>query len=260
MPVEELEVLQKEVERDRKRRYPTIDIVNNREEIRIISENTLTYAGTIYDDLKDLPEDIWHIVPTAVCEFMKGCYSFLNAHKKKDMTEARIEIGDFIKFAIEYGTTENADTDATFNPLIELGAELQYYNDDPSKNTVPTTAPDIPEDQNVEFVCKVAQNVLKDKYAITIEDWRSILHLFVAFIRQAREFLILHKDSDDENADDCGCEINLCEVVDLGIEKYDTDKGVEYCIQFAPGQQLKLASKDNEKTESTEQTTEETAE
>lgn len=248
MAVEELSKMQKEAERERFKRQPTLDIVNNLEEIRKISEATLSYVGTLYPDMAELPMDLWHIVPRVAVEFMKGCYDFLNKHKKKDMTEAKIEIGDFIKFSIEYGTTENSDIDATFNPKIEIGAELQYDNDKGVKNDfILSDPPLIDENQNIEFICKVAQNVLKDRFGVIIDDWRAILHIFVAFIRQVKYFLVCNKDKDE-----CGCEINLCEVVDLSIEKYDVEDGVEYCIQISPGQQLKLDSKDNGITETSE--------
>ena len=243
MAIEELSKKIKDEELQKRKRYPILDIVNNREEIREISEQTLEYMGELYPELKDLAT--WEIVVRVVMETMIQYYKVVDSKKKKGQS-IFITIGDFLTIGIEYGET-NGDKVGTMNPIITTGPELQYYNDDDEKNKLSQTIPVLnTEDQSqMEFVAKNVQNILKSNYGIVIEPWTIIPRMFTAFLRVSRDYLIRHKD-----AESYGMDIYLGNVLDIGIAKEDTDNGVEYIIQYAPGQTFKFDhAKSDEETE-----------
>ena len=158
MAIEELSKKIKDEELEKRKRYPILDIVNNREEIRDISEKTIEYAGELYPELKGLSKYV--IVPRIVIEVMLNYYKLIDSKKAKGKN-VYINIGDFMTIGIEYGETATGDKVGTFNPIIKTGPELQYYNDDPSKNELSKTLPvfNKEDEGNLEFVCKNTQNV-----------------------------------------------------------------------------------------------------
>ena len=242
MAIEELSKKIKDEELEKRKRYPILDIVNNREEIRDISEKTIEYAGELYPELKGLTKYV--IVPRIVIEVMLNYYKLIDSKKAKGKN-VYINIGDFMTIGIEYGETATGDKVGTFNPIIKTGPELQYYNDDPSKNELSKTLPvfNKEDEGNLEFVCKNTQNVLKANYGIIVDEWTSISKIFTSFLRITRDYLISHKD---DAGNDAGLDIYLGTVLDIGIAAEDTDNGVEYIIQYAPGQTFKF---DNAKSD-----------
>lgn len=242
MAIEELSKKIKDEELEKRKRYPILDIVNNREEIREIAEQTIAYAGELYPELKGLSKYV--IVPRIVIEVMLQYYKLIDSKKAKGKN-VYINIGDFLNIGIEYGDTATGDKLGTFNPIIKTGPELQYYNDDPSKNELTKTLPvfNSEDESQLEFVCKNTQNVLKSNFGIIVDEWTSISKIFTSFLRVTRDYLIKHKD--DEGAE-AGLDIYLGTVLDIGIAAEDTDNGVEYIIQFAPGQTFKF---DNAKSD-----------
>ena len=114
-----------------------------------------------------------------------------------------------------------------------------------SKNDLSKTLPvfNKEDEGNLEFVCKNTQNVLKANYGIIVDEWTSISKIFTSFLRITRDYLISHKD---DAGNDAGLDIYLGTVLDIGIAAEDTDNGVEYIIQYAPGQTFKF---DNAKSD-----------
>lgn len=245
MAIEELTEKTEEVEAERNKKYPLLDIRDSLDVIREISENTITLLKKIYPKYKDL--DIWEVTPKITMEFITAIYRVLETKTLTDASETYMEVPDVAKFGIEYGVTANADKDGTLNPRIQLSDAFKYDNQIPENNHLvetPVLTDNLPDE--IELVCKSVQNLLKTKHKLFVEEWQDIYIIFILFIRCARQFLIEHKD--DEY---WGFTINLGNVVDMGIEKYDVEDGVEYCIQlFGPGQKLKQNhSKDDGKTE-----------
>lgn len=214
-------------------RYQLFEITNNLEEIRIMSEATCNYVPQIYPELSNIPE--WSIIPRIVMEFVKESFNFLKAKRKKDISEVFVNVGNFVHFGIEFGTTEDADKDATFNPIITVGDEIAYNNGNKTANKLKKEAPDIDYDNDISYICSSAKNLLQSKFGLFIEDPRSILEIFVAFCRIAKDYLIKHKDDDE-----IGIIINLGEVIDMAIEKFGDDENIQYAINFAPGKMLKV--------------------
>lgn len=231
--LEELNKKTEQAERERNGRYQLFEIRNDLEEIRNISERTCEYAGQIYPSIAGIPE--WSIIPRVVMEFVTSTFKFLKNKKKKGMSETFVELPNFIHFGIEFGTTEDAEKDATFNPIIKVMGELMYDNENPDNNIIPKTAPDMELDTNIQFISEDANNILKSKYGIIIEDWKMIPEIFIAFSRVAKEYLVAHKDDKGDFLT-----INLGNVMDMVIEQYDGDSGNNYDIGFGPGKTLKM--------------------
>ena len=243
MAVEELKKETEKVELERNKRYQLFEIRNNLEEIRTISEQTCTYAVELYPDIVCIPD--WSLVPRIVMEYVKATYDFLKSKRTKDMRETFVDFGDFVHFGIEFGTTENADKDATFNPIITVKSELMYDNDTKNGNKLKREVPDINLNNDIEVICQGAKNVLKSKFGVIIEDWRNIAYITLSFFRIAKDYLIKNKD-----AEGIGLIINLGEVLDLCIEKYGDDENPKYAINFGAGKSLKMDyAKSDEKSE-----------
>ena len=231
--LEELNKKTEQAERERNGRYQLFEIRNDLEEIRNISERTCEYAGEIYPSIAGIPE--WSIIPRIVMEFITATFQFLKTKRKKGMSETFVELPNFVHFGIEFGTTEDAEKDATFNPIITVMGELTYDNEHPENNVIPKAAPEMDFDTNIQFISETANNVLKGKYGIIIEDWKSIPYIFIAFSRVAKEYLVNHKDDKGDFLT-----INLGNVMDMVIEKYDGESGESYDIGFGPGKTLKM--------------------
>lgn len=244
MAIEELTEKTEEVERERNKKYPLLDIRDDLDVIREISENALSLLKKVYPKYEGL--DIWEIIPNITMEFITSIYKLLCSKPLTEASETYLEIPDIGKFGIEYGVTANADKDGTLNPLIRLNDTMRYDNQIPENNHLVETPILIDGlSDEIELVCKTVQNVLKSKRSILVEEWLDVYNVAIFFIRCARQFLIDHKDDEE-----CGFEINLGNVIDIGIEKYDAESGVEYCIQFGPGQKLKQNhAKDDARTE-----------
>ena len=246
-----IEELGKKIEKEtleRRRRYPLLDIVDNRAEIRAISEESLKYAAKLYPELSGLKENnYWEIVPRIVMELLKEVFKDLSAKRNTETGEVSYELGDFLKIAIEYGTTQDAEKDGTFNPVISVKDELKYDNEVDINNKLRTDVPVFEDINTLQELCANVSKTMLDKYTIVISQWTAIMQLFVAFMRTTKDYLIKHKDDTDY-----GVEINLGDVIDMNIEKYIGESGDEYVIQIAPGQIAKLEfSKSDEKTEAT---------
>lgn len=247
MAIENLTEAVENAEKERKKRYPLLDVVNNLEELRRISENTTKYIGEMYPDIGESLDGLWDIVIRTSLEFSKSVFKILEKEKTTKASVVSVDIENFMRFGIEYGTTEDGDKNATFNPIVTLLGDMLYDNDDPEKSLHVSIPQYLGENDNtIENICKDAQTTMQTKYGVIIEDWRIILRIFIAFSVQTRAYLIEHKDDNDY-----GFDINFGNVLDIGIERYGLDgEKIKYCIQFAPHQIPKLDnSKNDDNTE-----------
>lgn len=245
MAIEELEKRIEKEEMERRKRYPLLDVVTNRAEIREISEDTLKYMSELYPEIESMPAHLWEVVPRITIEMLKEVFNYLSGMKSTDNGEVSYTLGNFLKIGIEYGTTEDADKDGTFNPVISVLSEMAYDNNVDTNNKLSHEIPIFTDTTTLQDICTKVTNTLKTKYGIVITQWTAVQDIFAAFMRIARQYLIKHRDDTEY-----GVEINLADVVDMSIERYTGDNGDEYCIQIAPGQIAKLQfSKNDEVTE-----------
>lgn len=252
MAIENLAEEVERAEKERAKRYPLLDVVNNLEDLRRISEDTVKYAGEMYPDLGEALDGLWEVVIRTSLEFSKSVFKILEKEKSTKASMVSVEIDNFMRFGIEYGTTEDGDKDATFNPIVTILGDMVYDNDNPEETEkVVQVAQYLGENDNtIETICKDTQTTMQTKYGVIIEDWRNILRIFIAFAVQTRAYLIDHKDDNDY-----GMDINFGNVLDIGIERYGLeDEKIQYCIQFAPHQIPKLENaKNDDNTEKTAQ-------
>jgi len=244
-----------EVDREEALRYPLIEVVTNRKEIREISEKTLDLLYQMRPDIvKVLP---WVVIPTSVVEFLKAIIEKVNDEKEKQACDVYAQVGNIMTIGIEYlGTPTSAGKEGTFNPTISVGPELSYENKDiPYDDSVSVdmmnimTAEGCPSlhpqfFDNREFILAASQkatNVMVSKRAIVIKDTTILPSVFVAFFRTVRDYLVDHKDFGE-----FGLNINLADIIDFGIEKYGDEEHPEYNIYITPGQIFK---KDNAKSD-----------
>lgn len=236
MAIEELNKKIEKEETERRKRYPLLDIVNNRAEIRSISEDALKYCVDVYPELKALHEqNLWEIVPRITIELLKEVFSFVAEKKSKESGEISYDLGEFLKVGIEYGTTDDAEKEGTFNPIISVKSEMYFDNVIDVNNKVPSEKADFGDSVTLQEICTKVTDTLMSKFGIKVSHYTAILNLFASFMRMTKQYLIKHRDDTEY-----GVEINLADVVDLSIEKYIGDSGDEYCIQIAPGQIAKL--------------------
>lgn len=236
MAIEKLsEKIEKE-ELERRKRYPLLDIVNNRAEIRTISDNALDYCLTVYPELKALRDrNKWDLLPRVTIELITGVFNFIAAKKTKESGEVSYDLGDFLRIGIEYGETDDAEKEGTFNPIISVKSEMQYDNEIDVNNKVPYEKAIFDDSTTLQEICSKVIDILYTKFGVKITHYSAILNMFAAFMRMTKQYLIEHRDDTE-----FGVEINLADVVDMSIEKYIGDSGDEYCIQIAPGQIAKL--------------------
>lgn len=237
-----VENLQEQIEKEqaqKRQMYPLMDVAKSHKEIREISEKTLEYMVKLYPDIDGLT--VWEFVPRVTIETLLEYYKLIDS-KKKQGQNVYISIGDFMTIGIEYGTL-NAQKVGTFNPVITTGPELMYYNnpDDADKNKLSMSIPVLNDEdtRNMEFVCKNVANTIKRNYSLAVSDWRIIYQIFIAFLRVSRDYLIEHKDSEEEGY--IGMDIYLGVVLDFGITLETDENGTtRYVIAYKPGQDFKF--------------------
>lgn len=236
MAIEELNKKIEKEDLERRKRYPLLDIVNNREEIRIISEDSLKYCAQVYPELEELyKRNLWEIVPRIAIELLKEVFSFVAGKKSKESGEISYDLGDFIKIGIEYGTTDDAEKEGTFNPVISVKSEMCYDNVVDVNNKISYEKADFGDSVTLQEICGKVTDTMLTKFGVKVSHNSVVLNLFASFMRCTKQYLIKHRDDTEY-----GVEINLADVVDMSIEKYIGDSGDEYCIQIAPGQIAKL--------------------
>ena len=251
MAIESLDAKIEQAEMERRKRYPLLDIVNNREEIRTISEDALKYCAEVYPELAALhDQNLWEIVPRVAIELLKETLDFVASKKSKNSGEVSYDLGDFVKVGIEYGTTDDGEKEGTFNPIISVKSEMEFDNKVDINNKVPMSKADFGDAVTLQDICTNVTNTLLNKFGVKVTHTGAVLDLFASFMRMAKQYLIKHRDDTEY-----GVEINLADVVDISIEKYIGESGDEYCIQISPGQIAKLQfAKNDEVTENTTDT------
>lgn len=252
--VESLEGKIKQAERERIQKYPLLDITNNRKEIREISELACEYARELNPSMK--PIKTWEIAPRITMEFINQTYSYLASKTSSDNGEVSVELGNILTMSIEFTYIANADKDGTFNPRITVGSDLVFDTDKQASSSCEETALDDSEEtlyllpefyKNREEIQTIAQNtmlVLAKDYELTISNWSYVVLIFVAFMRKAKDYVVLHKDDTE-----FGIDIDLGDVIGIGIEKYGDDEEVGYCFYIKPKRSEKMGSKDDNKSE-----------
>lgn len=238
----ELEKKTEEVRLERQKRYHMVEIKNDIEEIREMAERTMTYAIELYPEMVGIPD--WNVVVMTSVQFIRQIYTYLASIRDKDKAEVFVDLGEFIRFSIEYGITESADKDATFNPKAIAKSEMYYDNEDASKNKLRTDVPEI-DFSSLESIAISAQNTLRSDFGYILGDWRYIIYITVSFLRIVRDYLIQHR-----NDKDYGCMINFAELITFSIERFGEEGEPEqYQITFGPGKAFKLPSKGDDKSE-----------
>ena len=246
MAIEELTKKIEKEDLERRKRYPLLDIVNNRAEIRTISEDSLKYCAEVYPELKALyDQNLWELVPRITIELLKEVFNFVSSKKSKESGEVSYDIGEFLKIGIEYGETNDAEKEGTFNPIISVKSEMTFDNVIDVNNKVPSDKADFGDSITLQEICTKVTDTLMTKFGVKVSHYNAVLNIFASFMRMTKQYLIKHRDDTEY-----GVEINLADVVDISIEKYIGDSGDEYCIQVAPGQIAKLQfAKNDDETE-----------
>lgn len=255
----EKEIQQKNIEKERK--YPFINFTDNRAEIRAIAIKAQERIYKMDPNLVKLKW--WEQIPTIFVTFIQVCHSRLNKKLLLTQGSTSIIIGDIMEMGIDGMITPDADKDGNLTPEITPRSEFEYsdtpviYDDEVPANigmilreenceTLP-----IQFYENREFFKNVAMDTLKimeQKYGVTLfhpeKIWYLVLITVLAFIREARSYLIEHKD------DDTKLTINIADIIKLSITKEGgtDDEPVGYYLSIKGGQNIKLSTKDDELT------------
>lgn len=239
---------------DRARRYPLLSIVNNRNEIKAISENA---CKMIVDNEPDLIITTWELIPTLSMKFILSTVKYLAQRKSTAIEAVEIEIGRMMNIGIEYARTEG-EKDGTFNPYITTGKEFKF---DFVQDTVDSISDELmvyKQENNAQFmneelfknkeeimaISKEASKEIEKEFGATLGDWSMVPIATLYFMRSMRDFLI------EECKKGQDVEITLGNVLTAGVEKTLDDNDEEtFFLYIIPGQEIKLATKDDGATE-----------
>lgn len=254
----ESKIKQSEIESNRK--YPLLDITNNRKEIRAISINAQDYMVELNPDVKRLK--IWEAIPRIVIEFILASFKQLKKGDAKESGKSSVIIGDLMELGIEYMSTSDAIKAGNITPFIHCRSEFKFENASiPYIDAVPIDiAKQMREERceglPIQFfdnrkvikeISILAMHVLTNNYGIIMgeeEDWWMIPLVVVAFFRKSKEFLIEHKDDGG-----IGVKINFADLIKFGITKeggIEEGDPVDYVLYINPNQIFK---KDNAKSD-----------
>lgn len=243
---------------ERERRYPLLAIVDNREEIRKISQQTQDYMIELNPDLRRIK--IWEAIPRIVIEFISASFTKLSKSDAAKKGQSSIIIGDIMELGVNGIATKDGDKDGNLTPFIRCRSEFKFENVSlPYMDEVPIDVAKIMRDEKCEGlpiqffenreeikeVSKIAMDSLDKNYGIIMgekNDWFMIPLTVVAFFRQVRAFLVEHKDDGE-----IGIDINFADLIKIGITKeggMDEDDPIDYVLYITPNQIFK---KDNAK-------------
>ena len=164
---------------ERERRYPLLAIVDNRDEIRKISQATQDYMIELDPDLKRIK--IWEAIPRIVIEFINACFTKLNKKDAAETGSSSIVIGDIMELGINGLSTTDGDKDGNITPFIHCRSEFKYENISlPYRDEVPIDiANQMREEkceglpiqffdnrEEIKDVTKIAMDVLDNQYGI----------------------------------------------------------------------------------------------
>lgn len=243
---------------ERERRYPLLAIVDNREEIRIISQKTQDYMIEMNSELRRIK--IWEAIPRIVIEFINASFTKLSKSDAAKKGQSSIIIGDIMELGVNGIATKDGDKEGNLTPFIRCRSEFKYENVSlPYIDEVPIDIAKIMREDNCEGlpiqffdnrdeikdISLIAMNSLDKNYGIIMgekSDWFIIPLTVVAFFRQVRAFLVEHKDDGE-----IGIDINFADLIKIGITKeggIEEGDPVDYILYITPNQIFK---KDNAK-------------
>ena len=249
----QMENLEKKIEQHEEKymaKYPLLFLVNNRDEIKEISENAIKYASKLATD-SELRIPIWEIMPRVAVEVVRATVDYIAERKRTDIAEQYFDLGNTIRVAIEYAETEDADKIGTFNPKISVLDDMKYgvpYDD--TTMTCNEIFDTLFKDCSREIIVKISERAsseIQKSSGARIANTQLIMLLFTAFMRKTKDFLIEHKDDND-----WGFELDIAGVYFIGISKFDdetSETGADYTIYITPAKELKQRSKDDNTTE-----------
>lgn len=254
---EELQKMTEEQKLEKFRKEPLLDVVNNRKELREIAENAKDIIKSINPGIVDKMD--WQLVIRVTMEFISASVKYLTKLRSTDYDIVYLDLGDMMQIGIEFKRFD-AEKEGTFNIAIRPksgflfdGQELRLLGESVQADNEDLTLKYLYGDYNLNIkqlkeICNIAMNVLIKDYSVasSAEHWEVVLLLFHGFMTAARVYLIAHKD-----AGDAGLEIDLGNVVNIGVEKFEEDEdGVcDYELYITPGQIIKLGGKNDAETE-----------
>lgn len=254
----EQKVKQSRIERERK--YPMLDITDNRKEIREIAEATQDYMVQLNPDVVRLK--IWESIPRITMEFILAAFTKLDKAEAKKEGETSVVIGDLMEVGVQHLTTTDADKQGSLNPVIRCRSEFKWENVSlPYHDEVPVDIANVLRDENcegllVQFYDNRAEikeisdlairNLINYGIQFGANDWWIVPLVVVSFFRKTRDWLVEHKDDGE-----LGVEIRFADIMKIGVRKeggMEEDDPVDYILYIAPDQIFK---KDNAKGDET---------
>lgn len=249
---------------ERARKYPLLNISDNRAEIREIAQETQDYIVELNPEIKR--PHIWEAIPRIVIELITATFDELKKHSVTKTGLEKVTFGDIMEMGVEYTTTSDADKFGNITPFCTCRSEWQYENISlPYQDDVPSDIARTLESEQcsglpiqfyenrevIKSISIAAFRELHTKYGIKfsadVEDTRSwwlIPFITMAFMRKAREYLVKHKDDGE-----IGVSINFADLISFGIRKeggIDEDDPIDYVLFIEAGQIFK---KDNAKSD-----------
>lgn len=259
----ELEQKIKQSEVERARRYPLLDISDNRREIRLIAEETQKYMIELNPDVKRIK--IWEAIPRMVIEFIRASFTKLSRADAVKDGESSVVLGDLMELGIQYMATSDGDKFGNITPIVRCRSEFKWENISlPYRDEVPVDiANDMADEkceglpiqffdtrEEIKEISILAKKELEN-YGIIFgdNDWWVLPLVFMAFFRKTRDWLAEHKDDGE-----IGVEINFADLLKIAITKeggMEEDDPVDYILSITPNQIFKKENaKSDEITES----------
>ena len=256
----ELEQKIQQAKIEKERRFPMLDISDNRKEIREIAQRTQDYMIELNPDVKRIK--MWEVIPRFVIEFIRASFTKLDKIESVNTGKSSVIIGDIMELGIQYlATSDAAGKEGNITPVIYCRSEFKYENNGiPYRDEVPVDIAKEFRDERCEGlpiqfydnrheikeISLIALKVLKDNYGIHAvdADWWIIPLVVVAFFRCTKEFLIEHKDDGE-----IGIDIDFANVIQISITKeggLEEDDPIDYVLSITPQQIFK---KDNAKSD-----------
>lgn len=249
---------------ERQRKYPLLDISDNRAEIREIAQKTQDYIVELNPEVRR--PHIWESIPRIVIEFITKAFESLKDKSVIELGEVTLTLGDITTLGVNYTTTSDADKFGNITPFCICRSEWKYENASlPYQDAVPSDIAKILEEEdcvglpiqfyeNREQIKEISVAAFKTlhtnygiKFSADVDDtrtWWLIPLIVLAFMRKAKEFLIEHKDDGE-----IGVTINFADLISFGIRKeggMDEDDPIDYILFIEPGQIFK---KENAKSD-----------
>lgn len=245
----EQKVKQSRVERERK--YPMLDITDNRKEIREIAEAAQDYMVQLNPDVVRLK--IWESIPRITMEFILAAFTKLDKAEAKKNGSTSVVIGDLMELEVQYTETNDADKFGNLTPVIRCRSEFKWENVSlPYHDEIPVDVANVLRDENcegllVQFydnrkeikeISEIAIGSLKN-FGVMFgpNDWWIVPLVVIAFFRKTRDWLVEHKDDGE-----LGVEIRFADMLKIGVSKeggLEDDDPVDYILYIRPDQIFK---------------------